>query len=100
MTYDCDMKYSSARDAHGTPLITPKEAALGCWGIAICVALLAFSEWTNPTTAPFAGRSAWLYRVAAELLGHKGPAIAWLTFSALMILIGALAWIGAKRVAR
>jgi hypothetical protein len=99
MAYHPDMKYSPARDAAGRPLLKATEAAIGCWGVAICVALLALVEWKSPTHPPFTGRSAWIYQAATDLMGPRGPAVAWLVFSGLMISIGALTWIKVKRTA-
>lgn len=94
------MKYSPGRDASGKPLISPKEAALGCWGMAICVVFLAWTEWVNPTVPPYTGRSAWFYSLSAELLGAKGPSIVWWSFAALLFAGGALGWLGSKRTPR
>lgn len=91
------MKYSPVRNADGRPLLTAKEAAVGCWGFAMCIALFAFSEWSHPKPAPYTGRLAWMYRAAAEQWGPQGPAMALLAGAVLMLVIGAIAWAGAKR---
>jgi hypothetical protein len=93
------MKYSPVRDASGRPTISPKDAAIGCWGFGVCVLLLGWNEWRNPTTPPFTGRFAWLFSFSTEQLGPMGPSIAWFSLAALFLIFGLLAWTGAKKTA-
>lgn len=91
------MKYSPARDASGKPLINGKEAAIGLLGMAAVVGLMV---WQNPIVPPYTGRLAWLFSLAAQLLGPSGPAIAMWLSVALLAGMGVMTWINAGRQPR
>ena len=86
------MKYSPVRSANGRPLLTPREASFGLWGLAAVFAVFGFNNWQTPPPQPFTGRLAWLYKFADAQWGQTGPALVILAFALLLFVLGILLW--------
>lgn len=93
------MKYSPLRTADGRPDISPRQAALASWGLALVALLSGCQEWISPSAVPQTGSSAsaWLHAYCIELLGPKGLAFFWVGFAALLFAMGVLSWMRHKR---
>ncbi len=86
------MKYSPVRLASGRPLLTPREASYGLWGLAVVLALFGLNNWQTPPPQPFTGRLAWLFKFADSQWGQAGPALVIFAFAALLFILGLLLW--------
>jgi hypothetical protein len=61
-------------------------------GASVVTALLAVSEWGNPSKPPFTGRWGWLSDLAYDALGFRGKFWLCVLFSVLALCYGLVLW--------
>ena len=69
-----------------------KEMAAGWWGFGACFFVLGLQEWFDPSQVPFSGRWSWVKAMAFNAIGHRGPAILYMSLGAIMVAAGLLKW--------
>lgn len=69
-----------------------KEMAAFWWGFGACSFVLGLHEWFDPSQVPFSGRWSWVKTMAFNALGHRGPAILYMSLGTIMVAAGFLKW--------
>ena len=77
---------------HWRSPFSAKEHAAVWWGLGIVSLAMGASTWTNPGGPPFMGKWSWLYGLAYQSFGPKGPALLYITIAGLLAVAGLMAW--------